>query len=54
MSLELLRRRRILHERKRQHDRFTLLDGVEVLYSGLGEAVHSRTTEAAPSTRNER
>ena len=52
MTLELLRRRWILRQRKRQHDRFTILDGVEVLYGCFGEAVHSRTTEAAPSMRN--
>src|SRR6266702_3360186 len=54
MTLELLRRRRILHQRKRQHDRFTILDGVKVMYFRFGEDIHSRTTEAAPSMRNER
>src|SRR6266702_6743207 len=50
VSLEMLLHRRTLHQCKRQHDRFTTLDGVEVLYDRFGEAFHRRTAEAAPST----
>ena len=54
MTLELFQRRRMFHQRQHQHGRFAILDGVKFPNSGFGEAVHSRTTEAAPSTHNER
>ena len=49
MSLEMLFHGGAFHQRKCQHDRFTTLNGVEVLYDRFGEAFHRRTTEATPS-----
>ena len=43
-----------LDQGKCQHDRFTILDGVKVLYGRFGEAFCSDTTEAAPSTAVQR
>jgi hypothetical protein len=53
VSLEMLFNRRTLHQNKRQHDRFTTLDGVKVLCHGFGEAFHCRTMEAAPSMEDQ-
>ena len=49
VSLEMLFHGRTPHQRQRQHDRFTILNRVEVLYDRFGEAFHRRTTEATPS-----
>ena len=40
---------RILYQCKRQHDRFAILDGVEVPYGQFGEAFCSDTAETAIS-----
>ena len=53
-SLEMLFNRRSLHQSKCQRDRFTTLNGVEVLYNRFREAFHCRTTEATPSMGDER
>jgi hypothetical protein len=45
MSLGMLFHMRTLHQRKRQRDRFTTLDRVEVF--------HCMTTEAAPTMRDQ-
>jgi hypothetical protein len=50
----LLQSGRTLYHRKRQHGRFAILDGVEVLYSRFGEAFLGGTAEAAQSVLDKR
>src|SRR6266702_973060 len=44
---------RLLYQRKRQHDGFATLDGVEVMYNRFGETFHGDTAEAAPSMKDQ-
>src|SRR6266581_4636032 len=44
---------RLLYQRKRQHDGFATLDGVEVMYNRFGETFHRDTAEAAPSMKDQ-
>ena len=50
----LLQCGRTLHQCKSQHDRFAILDGIEVLYDRFGEPFCSDTTEAAQSIVGQR